>query len=73
MIGFEVYHMSNASMSDLNPGANSFWVVFSVPWAASKQVAESVEDCRANVRPTRGVRGAEVPCQRQDGPRGTRR
>jgi len=30
-IGFEFYHLSNAGLSDTNPGINSLWVVFSVP------------------------------------------
>jgi hypothetical protein len=29
--GFEFYHLSNASISDVNPGSNSLWFYFSVP------------------------------------------
>jgi lipid A 3-O-deacylase len=30
-LGIEFYHMSNAGISDVNPGANSLWIVYSVP------------------------------------------
>lgn len=29
--GLEFYHLSNASISDVNPGSNSLWLVYSVP------------------------------------------
>lgn len=29
--GFEFYHLSNASISDVNPGENSLWIYYSVP------------------------------------------
>lgn len=29
--GIEFYHLSNASISDLNPGSNSLWFVYAVP------------------------------------------
>jgi hypothetical protein len=30
-LGLEFYHLSNASISDVNPGSNSLWVVYSFP------------------------------------------
>ena len=30
-VGFEFYHLSNAGLSDTNPGINSLWFVYSVP------------------------------------------
>ena len=30
-LGLEFYHLSNAGLSDTNPGANSLWIVYAVP------------------------------------------
>lgn len=30
-LGLEFYHLSNATLSDVNPGSNSLWIVYSVP------------------------------------------
>lgn len=31
-LGVEFYHLSNASISNVNPGSNSLWVIYTVPF-----------------------------------------